>query len=421
MIMYADCISHGSTLAEYDSRHDTATLIRTWGMPSEICSTSMYERMMNHIAATSHIRPPNHKKLKATIIRIEASPTPEETKGWTEKDWELLANCILSAMDEAEPKKKHKNFRHTHLSNTMGAVYLHRDSNSGIHHLHFFMCRADNDGHVNCGNHIGELAVAAANIINTERGWLLPEEIHEAHVREITDLCYNILRNMNAFSIDDYLDHIRNKGFVVKIRESEGRIVGYTVMYGNSPLNASKLADKHSLTAANLEKTWAKLHNMTPKEISILGSNGERVRSRTIWEPAQKEKPKILVPVACPVKYVDETPSKKNAGYTKRTIAVNNTDYDVEVSNSVFDILKTDIEEPLEDAAVNTKSMLDMTILLFAGYVDAATKVVPSSGGGGGNNDLPKRKKDEDDEQWAHRCAAFIRNRSKKPTYRIKR
>jgi hypothetical protein len=36
---------------------------------------------------------------------------------------------------------------------------------------------------------IGDSAVKAAHTINVERGWELPEDIHEAHEKEITETC----------------------------------------------------------------------------------------------------------------------------------------------------------------------------------------------------------------------------------------
>lgn len=425
--MYADCISHGSVLAEYDSRDDTATLIKTWGMPSDITSKSMYERMMNHIAATSYIRPPNHKKLMDTIIRIEVSPTPEETEGWTENDWAQLADRVLLVMDDAKLKRNYRNFRKTNLRDTMGAVYLHKDSKSGILHLHFFMCRADSYGHVNCGNHIGERAVAAADIINMERGWILPETIHKEHVKEITDICYHILRGMKTYSLDDYIKRIRDKGYIVKTRESKGKIVGYTIMYGNSPLNASKLSDKHSLTVANLENTWAKLNNMVPRTVSLLGHRGECIGTKTMWEHASVNIPKAsnvsrLVNAHVHYPYPEQAKHQEpTQGHVNRKITVDDLEYNVNINQSLFDILKSDIEVPLENATVSVESMLDMAVLVCEGYVDAATKIIPSHGGGGCCNDLPNRKRDEDDEKWAHRCTDFVRSHCRKPRYRGRR
>ena len=39
---------------------------------------------------------------------------------------------------------------------------------------------------------IGDSAVKAAHAINVERGWELPEDIHETHEKEITEACYDI-------------------------------------------------------------------------------------------------------------------------------------------------------------------------------------------------------------------------------------
>jgi hypothetical protein len=58
-----------------------------------------------------------------------------------------------------------------------------------IPHLHILINRIDLDDNLMNDSFIGDSAVKAANAINVERGWELPEEIHKAHEKEITETC----------------------------------------------------------------------------------------------------------------------------------------------------------------------------------------------------------------------------------------
>ena len=49
---------------------------------------------------------------------------------------------------------------------------------------------------------------------------------------------------------------------------------------------------------------------------------------------------------------------------------------------------------------------MKVAVLLFLGYVDAATTMSESCGGGGGTESGWGKKDDEDDLEWARRCAA---------------
>ncbi len=51
---------------------------------------------------------------------------------------------------------------------------------------------------------VGESAVKAAHTINVERGWELPEDIHDADQKEITEACYDILRGMSSYAWNNY-------------------------------------------------------------------------------------------------------------------------------------------------------------------------------------------------------------------------
>lgn len=61
----------------------------------------------------------------------------------------------------------------------------------------------------------------------------------------------------------------------------------------------------------------------------------------------------------------------------------------------------------LEDAhpLAKLEEIQHTALLLFAGYLDAATSMAASSGGGGSDTNGWGRDKDEDELEWARRCA----------------
>ena len=108
---------------------------------------------------------------------------------------------------------------------------------------------------------IGDSAVNAAHTINVKRGWELPEDIHKAHEKEITEACYNILRGMASYDWDTYKHGLESRGYKVhEQRDKQGVLHGYTILRGNSRFKSSKLGKIRSLTVPNLEATWKKLH-----------------------------------------------------------------------------------------------------------------------------------------------------------------
>ena len=64
----------------------------------------------------------------------------------------------------------------TNLAGSQYVVTLHRDSRSGIAHLHIVANRVDMEGNVNDAHFIYERAMEAARRINIQRGWLTAEE-----------------------------------------------------------------------------------------------------------------------------------------------------------------------------------------------------------------------------------------------------
>ncbi len=61
---------------------------------------------------------------------------------------------------------------HTNLANSQYVVSLHRDSKGQILHLHINANRIDMEGNTNNSYMIRKRAMAAANKINEQRGWI---------------------------------------------------------------------------------------------------------------------------------------------------------------------------------------------------------------------------------------------------------
>ena len=68
-----------------------------------------------------------------------------------------------------------------------------------------------------------------------------------------------------------------------------------------------------------------------------------------------------------------------------------------------YTAMKESIESP--DKSVPFENVLNVAMLLFMNYVDAATTVSESCGGGGSTPSNWGKDKDEDERDWARRCA----------------
>lgn len=78
----------------------------------------------------------------------------------------------------------------------------------------------------------------------------------------------------------------------------------------------------------------------------------------------------------------------------------------VEIPNTVKDIFLNEAQIPEGNEIATLENISHVAMLLFVGYIDAATSVSESCGGGGGS--APDsgwgKKDDEDERQFARRC-----------------
>ena len=164
---------------------------------------------------------------------------------------------------------------------------------------------------------------------------------------------------------------------------------------------------------SQLEATWKKLHP-TPVQV--------------------KEKPvaPVVTPTAKPVHPVAQTPTytqtrvqpKPEPVNTVFNIDTGNGIKSIWIPNAVKDVFFNEAQLPenndlatVEDVFFNeaqlpenndlatVEDVAHVAMLLFVGYVDAATSMSESCGGGGGSPQSGWSKKDdEDDREYARRC-----------------
>lgn len=393
MIAKARSISHGSAMTNYATKHNRADIVLTRNFDEGLTPLAMWGAMETiHQKYAPKFR---RKPVKNPTLRLEVSPSLEETKGWTLNDWYAYALQFLEKLQKdvqaKEGKKKGKG--KFNLDRAQIFACLHFDAKSGIPHLHVLINRIDLDGNLMNDSFIGDSAVKAAHAINVEHGWELPEDIHEAHEKEITEACYDILRGMSSYDWDSYKHGLESRGYKVhEQRNKQGVLHGYTVLRGNSRFKSSMLGKGRNLTAPKLEATWKKLHPVAPsvvKSSSIVGTS-QTTERRPITE-RNSERQSVA-------QTKTEAPS-----FFRKILPVDDKHYSIAMPMEAFTAMKESIEVPDDD--VPFENVLNVAILLFMNYVDAATTVSESCGGGGSTPSNWGKDKDEDEREWARRCA----------------
>ena len=262
MIGKASVITHGANAVRYSADKDMAEIVKVNNMPEDITPSAMWSRMM-HLQKFYEAKLSRHHPLKNTSIRIELSPTPEESKGWTIDDWRKLAEDYIKEFDLVDLSKraKRKSAASTNLKGSQYVVSLHRDSKSGILHLHINANRIDMTGNVNDAHFIYERAMAAAAKINQQRGWVDASVISQENKDKITLACHEVLRKMSRFDWNIYAAGLAEHGYHVELkRASDGEVKGYTVAKGNSVYKSSELGKGRKLMPSKILATWRLYH-----------------------------------------------------------------------------------------------------------------------------------------------------------------
>ena len=390
MIAKASTISHGANAIRYSVNKEKADIVKANLLPDNISPEAMYGRMM--LVQRKFAENINKgRPLGRNVIRIEISPSEEESRGWTMNDWASLSNEFIRVFDSIDlsGKTKRASSKQTNLKGSQYIAALHLDSKSGILHLHIDANRVDMEGRINDSHKIGERAVMAANIINERRGWMQSEEIGIRHRQEISVCCMEILRKMDKFSWKQYEAELTKRGYKVHLQEKEsGGVYGYSIKRGNSIYKSSVLGIGRSLTPSKIEATWAKLH---PQER----------KSEPTKPISQQTRTADITPISQPViKHYNIATDEYHS-------------YHVEIPEAADNIIRQNCSLEEAHPLAKLEEIQHTALLLFAGYLDAATSMATSSGGGSDTGGWG-RDKDEDELEWARRCARMANSMCKR-------
>ena len=410
MIAIATTGSYGGNYLRYSTRKVDADIVKVHKLPEGLSATTMWD-MMEATQLKYRAKLNRHRPLVNTMIKIEVSPSEEETAGWTLEDWVKLTDDFIRAFDAVDlsGKTKRSSAKSTNIRNSQYVAMLHHDSASGILHLHITANRVDMDGNINDDHCIHERAMEAANKITEERGWVQAKVIRERNLSEIYRNCISILDQMRSFSWERYERDIRALGYGIEFRrDSNDQVTGYTILKGHSRYKSSLLGPSRDITPSRILDTWKELH----PEMKHQGKPVPPVQKPTV-APAETKLPQPKAPKKTP------EPSR----LVHQEIPVDRDRFSFDVPKSIYDYFQKNVSDPEDNPESNCERVLHTALLLFAGYVDGATTIAENCGGGGrSSSDDWGRKPDENDLRWAQRCIQRAQELHKKRySYRRRR
>ncbi|MDE6721734.1 MAG: relaxase/mobilization nuclease domain-containing protein [Bacteroidaceae bacterium] len=400
MIATVRPIPHGHAMTSYATKDFRADIVKTNLLTEHLPPMGMWDEMVLHMNRFKQKF--SRKPIKNTSIRIEVSPSRNESEGWTLDDWRRFTEEFAEELDQvtSTPDGRHRNLVPTNIGNSQYFAALHHDSKSDIPHLHLVVNRIDRDGNINDCHFIGERAVAAAQAINLRHGWKDPMEIRDEHLQRIGDDCMAVLRTLPSFSWGDYITKLQQRGYKIKLqRDKEGIVRGYSVKMNSSVYKSSELGTGRKLTPSRIGNTWRNLHPVQ-RPTAGYGTQTGTPPVRQIPQPTHASP----IPHATPTIHPTANPATTSTSLQYEFLIDGKT-RQLEIPERICKELDNSIEVSA-NSDVTHEDVMKVALLLFLGYVDAATTMSESCGGGGGTESGWGKKDDEDDLEWARRCAA---------------
>lgn len=403
MIAKATAIQHGQAMTNYATKNNRADIVKTNHLSDGLPPMGMWDEMVLH---QSLFKQKYAKKpIELTSIRFELSPSEEEARNWTMEDWQRCLDEFIHEIDHISKvnhigKRKGKAATPVKPTNIASSQYfsaLHRDSKSGIPHLHLVVNRIDMNGNLNDVKFIGERAVMAAKAVNQHHGWKDAMDIREERIEKITNVCMDVLRSMPVFDWNVYANRLRDKGYdieLVRDKTGQAKVHGYRFTFGRTTIKASELGVGRNLTASKIENTFRKLHPQTSpvgQRPSASPLRPSSLNSRNTAMSSGQSRSNDVAQSAIPARF-------------RKIIEVDGERFNIVMQRTAYDMMKNSIEVP-ENGSASHNDVLNVAMLLFMNYLDAATSMSESCGGGGSPGSGWGRDTDEDDREWARRCA----------------
>ena len=407
MIMLAKVVPYGGNAVRYALEKEKAKLVKVNHMPKGIDPTAIWYMMKHHCQLHQQDRTVG-RNLERLMVQFVISPSKEEAKDFSMKDWRNLQDESLDTLDSVGliPRGMKQEVK-TNFRNSMNVGGLHSDSKSGTLHLHMDCCRVDLDGNTNDVHDIHKRAMMAAEIINMRHGWKQPKEIRDMRREEIVDFCEYTLQKMQEFDIDFYFKMLRMKGYEVTPRyDKDKKLVGYTIGKNASVFKASEFGRR--FMASQLEATWKKFHPK-PAQVKVKPS------APTITPISRPVRPAVQTTASTLLKVQPIAQPRPVPSFTTFNIDTPQGSKAVEIPTSVKDIFFNEAQIPEGNDTAIIENVAHVAMLLFVGYIDAATSMSESCGGGGGS--APEsgwgKKDDEDNRLYARRCLQMAHSRCK--------
>ena len=287
MIAVARNISYGAAYTEYAARKDRAVFVGSQNMVADF-GLVFDNRQLDDVwmefkeAGADYIR--KGKEVTRDLFVIESSPSAQESANWSKQDWLDHAKELLEEIDKVSlkvPRKDKKTNKwildengkkklfpvpKTKLCNSKWMAMLHKDSQSGILHLHIMASRFTTDGKLSNNFDIAKRAAQAAEVINQRHGWEQAMSIRQQHIDEINNIINGILADMNGDEISwkdfeakintaTYTDYKgKEQHYKIRLHPDDEGNVGYSIYRGKSKFTASDLGQRMTHISLDAKK-----------------------------------------------------------------------------------------------------------------------------------------------------------------------
>lgn len=344
----------------------------------------------------------NRPDIKNNVIRLEISPAMEHTEDFTVEDWEKLWRDFAAAFDKQEILNEDGEVISvpTNISGSKSSVWLHKESDSGIPHLHAVVCRINENGNINNDHAIHIRAHRAAEQVARQRGWTTARHIHESRIPQVSEDCMEALRELPEWSWDGYAEKLAARGYELHLRKDKKDVIrGYVIQIGSSRFKGSELGKGRNLTASRIEGTWEKLHPGQAKQESPMPKQPVVTTPKLSVHTEAGEKLQTDAGRSDPVyeSYTEWQPDRLHTEFEH-----DGKNYDRYIPVKVLDCLNDEFD--FREVA-NWQALQNLAMAFFTLVASPYGEV--SSGGGGGSQSDSKwgRDPEEDEIEFARRCA----------------